>query len=124
MTGEVAGWKSLADGLLASFGDVVFDATVSIVTGHGAYDPSKGIRTPTTDDIATRGVWAQKKYRLFKRDLWQEGDNVALVRGSDFDEQPKIGAVLVVDAVKYNVIGVTDPAGQGIVFYLHVRSKS
>lgn len=124
MTGESQNWVSAADSIFASFGDVVKNVVVKSVS-PGAFDREKGGYSESVTSINTKAVPVRmsRDFMIKKGALVGEFDSY-LVRGSDFDDPPNVGDILVVDSVDHRIDEVEpDSAQVGAYFKLFVKRK-
>lgn len=99
-----ADWVSVCDSMMASFGDIVRDATYYSVT-KGSYDSNTGGLTLTKTPINTRVVFIKANKRLIPDTLtYEKTDRFVMLRGSDFlSTAPKSGDEILIDSVTYEI---------------------
>lgn len=131
MTGESANWRAFADRMFSSFGDVVKDAVLTHIEPGSSFDTTKGKYTETTSIINTKLVWSKDYEQLrgynLRREaeelLYREGDQIAILRGSDFvtaGQDPEPGDTVTVDGRVLKVKRTwPDSPGVKAIFYVH-----
>lgn len=129
MTGETSAWRTLADEMFASFGDVIRDATVTIRNeGTRTYSSSTGKYSQTTSSVETKLAWlGGKGYNFVRDDMFEVTDRFAFLRGSDFvtaSAFPKPGCDVVCDSVTYVIKqSQWDEAGTQAYIAVHMAAK-
>lgn len=121
---EVAAWKQFANNMFAAFGDVVKDATVSVISETSTYDDQTGQMVKGSTNTATKLIWSKGKSKFDDIESFKAGDLVAMIRGSDFSTTPSIGSTVTVDSQLWRIMQIAEEdMGVGSVYLLHLRKQ-
>lgn len=117
---SIASWKSLANNLFNSFGDVVRDASVKKVS-KSIYNPNTAAYDEVVTSISTKAVPCKPTRSFISRQSYQqENAFYFMIRGSDFLVPPDVEDVLVFETVEYTIKMVeTDSARVGAYYKLY-----
>lgn len=89
--GVSADWRTTANELFAAFGDAIKDAVVTREVTTTTFDENTGTYSFSTQQISTKVALGKNydqlrgyNFRSEQPDLYEEGDFMGMLRGSDF----------------------------------------